>query len=88
MKRMIGWLCVVACLLLIAGCGEGPKVRKELTEPLTVEKWKALPKDVKYRGDTLEHLRRIDPKYQDEQVWQKFLKRVVLPERKKDFRKS
>ncbi|MCC9629604.1 hypothetical protein LOC68_14520 [Blastopirellula sp. JC732] len=47
--------------------------------PLTVEQWKALPADIKFEGDTMDRLRMGDKKWENERLWQHFVKKVVIP---------
>lgn len=80
---------VVLCVIgSVCGCGKsGPEQTQalEATGPLTVEEWKALPIETKYDETTFERLKKNDEKLQTEQGWDKFMREVVVPERKKDI---
>lgn len=82
--------CLIAGCLLIAGCSAKieQRVPVELAPPtpLPVAEWKAMTDiDLKYDLSTLERLRLNDPRLQNENLWNAYMKQVVVPERKKDI---
>lgn len=50
--------------------------------PITVDEWRDLDPSEKYDPATFDRLKLNDPKLQNEQEWERFMKTVVLPERK------
>ncbi|WP_417744593.1 hypothetical protein [Rosistilla oblonga] len=84
------WLKVLsACVLfaVLSGCGEEqpPAAPAGPPLPLSVEEWKQLPIEVKYDEATFDRLRDKDPKLQNDRNWHRFMKEVVVPERKLDI---
>ena len=53
--------------------------------PITVEAWKELDVNEKYEFETLERLKLRYPKLNRERNWDKFMRVVVVPERRKDI---
>lgn len=77
---------VLACDL--TGCrGQSTEPAAEKT-PLSVADWQALPVDKKYTSESLERLRRGDPKLQTPEGWDEFQVTILLPARKRDFPKG
>ncbi len=76
------WIIVIAL-----GCDGEPKPPQPLVKPppLTVQEWKALPVEEKYDEATFQRLREADKNLHSDRVWQKFMKDVILPERKIDI---
>ncbi len=73
-------------VLLILGCGgEAVENTDGPPPPLTVEAWKELPIEEKYDASTFERLKDADPKLQSDREWDKFMRNVVIPERKVDI---
>ena len=77
---------VLGGVLFVLGCGgdvvdesNGPP------PPLTVEAWKELPIQEKYDAATFERLKDADPKLKSPREWDKFMRGVVVPERKVDI---
>lgn len=84
MRATIGLLALVTAIALV-GCGEKPvEADAALTAPLSVEQWKGLPVETKYEVSTLERVKDGDPKFQQQREWDKFLRTVVNPARKKE----
>ena len=82
MKRLI----VIVFALLIAGCGTKSKEMVATgDQPLTVEEWKLLEVAEKYEPETLERLKMSDPELEEEWNWNRFMRDVVVPERRKDI---
>ncbi|MGL6074467.1 MAG: hypothetical protein ACRC8S_09935 [Fimbriiglobus sp.] len=77
------FLMMILWLVSVIGCGGSTPAPAPET-PLTLDNWKQLPKEIKYDIDTLERLRRSDPKYQNQRDWDRFSRETILPERKKD----
>ncbi len=93
-QRMIpmktNWLKVLATCVVLAvlpGCGEEqpPAAPAGPPLPLSVEEWKQLPIEVKYDEATFDRLRDKDAKLQNDRNWHRFMKEVVVPERKLDI---
>lgn len=80
---MYRWLILV--VLLAAGCGSAAPEAIELSDTLTVEQWKTLPIELKYDEATFERLRAQDPTLQTDRGWDRFMKEVIVPERRKDI---
>lgn len=80
---------VVLALLVIvglAGCGDLPDAHLASNDqPMNVEMWKVLDVATKYAPETLERLKRSDPKFENERNWIVFMRNVVVPERRKDI---
>lgn len=74
-------------LVIFLGCGSdaGPAVSSGPLPPLSVEEWKQLPIQEKYDEATFERLRAKDEKLQAERAWGRFMREVVVPERKRDI---
>lgn len=77
----------LALLLLLAvfasGCGRNRKA--QATEPLTYETWQAYPAEKKYEISTIERLKNDNPKFADDREWNRFMKTVLVPGRKKEL---
>ncbi|MES2790833.1 MAG: hypothetical protein V4719_14570 [Planctomycetota bacterium] len=72
-------------LLAVTGCGTPKPAPLSPAEPLTVEEWRDLEPAEKYDPATFDRLKLNDPKLQSEPAWDKFMRDVVLPERKLDI---
>ncbi len=73
-------------LLLFAGCGKAePAKAGNATGPLSVEEWKVLPISEKYDEMSFTRLKQNRKELQTRAGWDKFMKEVVVPERKKDI---
>jgi len=79
-------------LLLLAfaavGCGGSSRPEPSIPAPmptLTIEQWKEMPPEEKYDEATFDRLREADPKLKKRREWDKFMKTVVIPERKIDI---
>jgi len=78
-------LCLMAALIL-SGCGDSNSEKTvDTTGPLTVEEWKDLPVSLKYDERSFERLKENDKELQTKKGWDKFMREVVVPERKKDI---
>ena len=76
----------VVCLLALAGCGDnGPPTLPPAPTPLNVQEWKSLEIQVKYDEATFDRLKLNDPKLKSDREWHRFMREVVVPERKKDI---
>jgi hypothetical protein len=75
-------------VFLCVGCsgGSSPPTLPSPLPPLTVEEWKSLPVEEKYDEGTFDRLREQDPKLKGDREWARFMKEVVVPERKIDIR--
>ncbi|MCE9562457.1 MAG: hypothetical protein K8U57_10435 [Planctomycetes bacterium] len=85
--RLMSFFASVTAVAMLAGCG-GDKptgLDPAATAPLTIEQWKALPAEAKYQVPNLERLKDGDPKFKDEREWEKFLRTVVNPGKKKEL---
>lgn len=77
-------LAMVLMSASLAGCQNSPS--DPGPPPLSVQEWAALPAEAqKYSAGVLERVKEGDPKFQDEQAWNRFVKTVVTTARKKDF---
>lgn len=87
MKQAVSAYLVAVATLLLVGCGSGePKeVVFDQNLPLSVQQWKTLDVGVKYELETLERLRQSDPKLKSERSWARFMKKVVVPQRRTDI---
>ena len=65
--------------------GSETKVVVDADEPLSIEVWNTMDVDTKYEFETLEHLRSSDPKLKSEAQWNRFMKEVVVPQRRIDI---
>ena len=76
----------LAGLMLLVGCS-GRSQPPAVAEPaeLTLEKWKTLSVDIKYDAETLESLRAQDPQLHSDRAWSRFMREVVVAERKQDI---
>jgi hypothetical protein len=75
----------VMMVLFAGGCGSTQVQAPPETGPLTVETWKVLPASEKYDESSFQRLRESDPKLKPDRAWTKFMKDVVIPERKIDI---
>jgi len=84
--RVTSLFSALVAALALAGCSDKPVVEPTppLT-PLTVEEWKALPRETKYEVDSFERLKLGNPSLMIGDGWEKFQRTVVNPARKKDF---
>ena len=85
MKRIQLLLLAAACAG--AGCGSEPSPVSPLPDPgpLTVEEWRQLPIEEKYDDGTFQRLKKHNPKLASRRLWDKFMREVVIPERKRDI---
>lgn len=85
MKRFFLLACI-GCVL-IAGCNSGSDTSNlvQNNEPLSVEEWKMIEGDLKYAPETLDRLKASDPKLNQDKNWERFMRDVVVPERRKDI---
>lgn len=82
MNRLI----LLLAILCFVGCGSsGPNISLDDDSPLTVEEWKELEPLVKYNPSTFERVKEGDPKLKNKKAWDRFMTRVVAPERRKDL---
>jgi hypothetical protein len=73
-------------LCLCVGCDDSsPPTLPSPLPPLTVEEWKTLPVEEKYDEGTFDRLREQDPKLKGDREWARFMKEVVVLERKIDI---
>lgn len=77
----------LALLLLfpILGCGSEPETAQVNEEAITVESWKALDVDVKYEPEIFDRLKLNEPRLSNERNWDRFMRDVIVPERRKDI---
>ena len=83
--RVMSFLLSVIASVLLAGCGADKPtgIDPAATAPLTLEQWQALPAEAKYQVPNLERLKDGDPKFRDDREWDKFMRTVVNPGKKK-----
>ncbi len=69
------------------GCGAAspPPTQPSTLPPLTMETWKSMPIEDKYDQGTFDRLREQDPKLKSDREWARFMKEVIVPERKIDI---
>ena len=85
MKR-IGLLVVLCAVIVTSGCGSDSGAEVVFAGgPLTVEQWKELEVVEKYEPETLDRLKLSYPKLEKEKNWNKFMREVVVPERRVDI---
>lgn len=76
----------LAFLLLLAIFTPGCKRASIATnEPLTMETWQTFTPEKKYDIGTIERLKSDVPKFSDEREWNRFMKTVLIPGRKKEL---
>ncbi|MDG1872469.1 MAG: hypothetical protein P8J27_01060 [Mariniblastus sp.] len=75
---------LLPCLLV--GCGNvtTDSVNKQ-DQPLTIQEWKQLDVAEKYEPETFDRLKLNDPKLSQDKHWDQLMRRVVVPERRKDI---
>lgn len=79
-------LVTLAGLWFAIGCaGNVTPPQPSSQPPLTIEQWKNLPVEEKYDEAILQSLRDAAPNLRADRNWQRFLREVVLPERKRDI---
>ena len=80
-------LAILLALTIAIGCGSGKneKVVVSNDELLTVDLWSSMKVSKKYEFETLERLREHDPKFKNENHWNRLIKEVVVPQRRKDI---
>ena len=77
---------LLVLLCAFAGCSRESETRMVLeNQPLTIDAWKELEVADKYAPETLERLKRNEPTLEIEQNWNRFMRDVVVPERRKDI---
>ncbi|MEL7496547.1 MAG: hypothetical protein AAFN77_02990 [Planctomycetota bacterium] len=79
-------IAIIVLLCLFAGCSnnsESAVASKD--EPISVEAWKELEVAEKYEPETLDRLKLNDPKLKNERNWNRFMRDVVVPERRIDI---
>ena len=85
MKR-IALLLLLSGLLMSFGCNsESATDITNKGQPITVEAWQKLDIAKKYQLDTLERLRLTYPKLAQEKDWDRFMREVVVPDRRNDI---
>lgn len=81
-------LLVICSTCAVLGCGDGtpvPPPPLPPAEPLTVEAWRDLEPTDKYDPSSWERLKLAYPKLNSEKEWDKFMRDVILPERRIDI---
>lgn len=81
MKRIF----ILALFLVIAGCGKAKVEVATEEQPLSVDEWKLLEVGEKYQPETLERLKVGDEELESERNWNRFMRDVVVPERRMDI---
>lgn len=86
MQRFL-WSLIAAWMLAgLLGCGSNPiDIALNDKTPLTIEEWKKLDALVKYELETFERLKEGTPGLKSDNVWDRFMRQVVVPERQKDI---
>ena len=80
------FLGLVVCLFLLAGCQEKSKnLMVQDNSPLSIEAWQELEISNKYAPETLERLRQYDSKLKDDKSWDRFMRDVIVPQRRIDI---
>lgn len=75
---------LLVCLVL--GCsGSSPQNVVSSNEPIDVDGWNELEVSEKYEPETLERLKMHDPDLANERNWDRFMREVVVPQRRKDI---
>lgn len=76
---------ILGCCL--AGCHQSnsPTTTAQSSQPLSVESWRELSVSEKYRPETLDQLKRSDPGLANQRSWDRFMIRVVIPQRRLDI---
>ena len=83
--RSLSFACILGALVF-AGCGDdGPPTLPPAPTPLSVAEWKTLEIPIKYDEGTFDRLKMNDPKLQTDRGWDRFMREVIVPERKKDI---
>lgn len=77
-------LLMFAAALLAFGCSANPATDLS-NEPLALEEWRVMPSEAKFQAATMERLKLGNPKLQDDREWERFLRTVVIPARKKEL---
>ncbi|WP_439620760.1 hypothetical protein [Gemmata sp.] len=86
--RLMSVFVSLAVTVVLAGCGEQPVPPASTQDPgapLTLGEWKSLPADKKYDGMSLERLKDTEPKFQDSREWDRFMRTVVNPGKKREL---
>ena len=82
MKQMV----ILFLLCLCAGCDSNPPpVNMVDDSPISVEAWQELTTAEKYAPETLERLRQHDSKLNTEDNWHRFMRDIVVPQRRQDI---
>ena len=82
MKRIL----IVVLFCVFAGCSGDPESPlASAGGPISVEAWKQFEVVDKYAPETLDRLRLNNSKLQNERNWNRFMRDVVVPERRKDI---
>ncbi len=74
-------------IAIAIGCSSPKNEIIEIQPPtaLTITDWATLPVEEKYAPETFERLKIGDPKLNDEENWDKFMREVIVPARKIDI---
>ena len=81
--RRYGVALMVLLMILMPGCHRNRG--SSANEPLTMETWQKYPPEKKYDVGTIERLKSDVPKFSDEREWNRFMKTVLIPGRKKEL---
>jgi len=82
MKRTV--MLILICIL--AGCSSEPDSNVALNDqPISIEAWQELEVAEKYAPETLDRLKLNDPRLENERNWNRFMRSVVVPARRKDI---
>jgi hypothetical protein len=76
-------LLLLLAVLAVPGCGRSKT--KAAMAPLSVEMWSSYEPQKKYEIATIERLKNEDPKFTDDAEWDRFMKTVVIPGRKREL---
>ncbi|MEL7499764.1 MAG: hypothetical protein AAFN77_19330 [Planctomycetota bacterium] len=81
MKRLF----VLLAFCCLVGCVGETKVVEDTNGPLSLEDWKVMDVSSKYELETFDRLKLAMPKLKNDKVWEKFMRKVVVPARRIDI---
>jgi hypothetical protein len=80
--RVLALAFLLLLVIFTPGC---KRTGAAANEPLTMETWQTYPPEKKYDIGTIERLKSDVPKFSDEREWNRFMKTVLIPGRKKEL---
>jgi len=68
-----------ALLLVLFGCSSSKGPESPESHPLSMDDWKKMPPETKYKVETFERLKGGNPRLNDPEAWEMFVEQVIVP---------